>query len=125
MTEPLQTLLARLTPGVPRALIALAGLPGSGKSTLAARLAAEVNAIAGPGTMAALGMDGFHLPKAALRQMLDLDAAFARRGAQWTFDVPALVTRLHELREASGRSAGRASSTRSVTQWRTHWPSRR
>ena len=105
LNNPTQTLLARLTPDAPRTLVALAGLPGSGKSTLAAYLAAEVNAIAGPGTMATLGMDGFHLPKAALRQMLDLDAAFARRGAQWTFDVPALVTRLHELREASGRSA--------------------
>ena len=105
MTEPLQTLLARLTLDAPRALIALAGLPGSGKSTLAAYLAAEVNAIAGPGTMAALGMDGFHLPKAALRQMPDPEAAFARRGAPWTFDVPALVSRLHELRGAAGRSA--------------------
>lgn len=105
LTDSVQSILARLTPDTPRILIALAGLPGSGKSTLAAYLAAEVNAIAGPGTMAALGMDGFHLSKAVLRRMPDPDAAFARRGAPWTFDVPALVTRLHELREASGRSA--------------------
>ena len=103
LTNPPQSLLARLTPDAPRALIALAGLPGSGKSTLAARLAAEVNAALGPGTMAALGMDGFHLTKAALRQMPDPEAAFARRGAPWTFDVPALVSRLRELREAAGR----------------------
>ena len=105
LNDPVQTLLPRLTPDTPRTLVALAGLPGSGKSTLAAYLAAEVNAIAGPGTMAALGMDGFHLSKAALRQMPDPEAAFARRGAPWTFDVPALVTRLHELKGESGRSA--------------------
>ena len=103
--DPLQTLLARLAQGTPRALIALAGLPGSGKSTLAARLAAEVNDAQGPGTMAALGMDGFHLSKAALRQMPDPEAAFARRGAPWTFDAPALVSRLRELKDAAGRAS--------------------
>ena len=105
LDSPLQKLLARLTPDVPRTLIALAGLPGSGKSTLAAHLAAEVNAIAGTGMMAALGMDGFHLPKAALRQMPDPEAAFARRGAPWTFDVPAPAARLHELKDAAGRAS--------------------
>ena len=104
LDSPIQHLLARLTPDAPRALIALAGLPGSGKSTLAARLAAEVNAVVGSGTMAALGMDGFHLPKAALRGMPDPEAAFARRGAPWTFDVPALVARLHELKDAAGQA---------------------
>ncbi len=105
LDDPLRSLLARLTPDAPRTLIALAGLPGSGKSTLAARLAAEVNAAAGPGTMVALGMDGFHLPKAALRGMPDPEAAFARRGAPWTFDVPALVARLRALRDAAGHTS--------------------
>ena len=105
LDNPLQSLLTRLTPDAPRALIALAGLPGSGKSTLAARLAAEVNAAQGPGTMAALGMDGFHLPKAELRRMPDPEAAFARRGAPWTFDAPALVSRLRDLKEAAGRAS--------------------
>lgn len=105
LDDPVKRLLARLTPDAPRALIALAGVPGSGKSTLAARLAAEVNAIAGPGTIVALGMDGFHLTKDALRQMPDPEAAFARRGAPWTFDVSALATRLRDLRDAAGRSA--------------------
>ena len=105
LDDPVQYLLARLTPDAPRALIALAGLPGSGKSTLAARLAAEVNVAAGPGTMATLGMDGFHLTKAELRRMPDPDAAFARRGAPWTFDVPALVSRLRALKGAAGHSA--------------------
>ena len=94
-------------PNAPRALVALAGLPGSGKSTLAVRLAAEVNAAAGPNAMVALGMDGFHLPKAALRRTPDPEAAFARRGAPWTFDAPALVARLRELKDAAGAGAGR------------------
>jgi len=102
LDDPVQRLMARLTPHAPRALVALAGVPGSGKSTLAARLAAEVNAALGPGTMAALGMDGFHLSQAALRRMPDPEAAFARRGAPWTFDVPALADRLRALRDAAG-----------------------
>ena len=104
LNDPIQRLLARLTPSAPRALVALAGLPGSGKSTLAAHLAAEVNAAMGPDAMVALGMDGFHLPKAALRQMPDPEAAFARRGAPWTFDAPALVARPRELKDAVGRA---------------------
>lgn len=102
LDDPVGRLLARLSSDAPRALVALAGVPGSGKSTLAARLAAEVNTALGPGTMAALGMDGFHLPQAALRRMPDPDAAFARRGAPWTFDVPALAARLRALRDAAG-----------------------
>lgn len=102
LDDPVGRLLARLSADAPRALIALAGVPGSGKSTWAARLAADVNAALGPGMMAALGMDGFHLTQAALRQMPDPDAAFARRGAPWTFDVPALVARLRAVRDAAG-----------------------
>ncbi len=81
-----------------RCLIALSGLPGSGKSTLVARLAHEVNARP-PGAMMTLSMDGFHLTKAQLRQMPDPQAAFARRGAPWTFDVHALSQRLQLLRD--------------------------
>lgn len=86
-------------------MIALAGLPGSGKSTLALTLAREVNAQGGPGAMVAVGMDGFHLPKAALREMPDAEAALARRGAPWTFDVGALASRLRAVRQAWGREA--------------------
>ena len=88
-----------------RRMIALAGLPGAGKSTLAARLAAEVNAEAGPGAMVALGMDGFHLTRAALRRLPDPDEALARRGAPWTFNPDALARRLHEVRAEAGRAA--------------------
>ncbi len=70
------------------------GVPGSGKTTVAAQLAEEVNARTAPGTMLALGMDGFHLTKAELRWFPDPVEAFARRGAPWTFDVAALERRL-------------------------------
>lgn len=81
-----------------RYLIALSGLPGSGKSTLVARLAHEVN-VRQSGAMMTLSMDGFHLTKAQLCQMPDPQAAFARRGAPWTFDVHALFQRLQLLRD--------------------------
>jgi pantothenate kinase len=85
-----------------RTLIALAGVPGSGKSTLARDLAAEVNRRAGPHAIVALGMDGFHLPKAALRAMPDPAAALARRGAPWTFDPAAMAAQLDILRHSAG-----------------------
>jgi len=103
MEEAVTRLLAALKGTSPRSLIALAGQPGSGKSTAAARLAAQVNAAAGPEAMVALGMDGFHLPKAHLRSLPDPEAAFQRRGAPWTFDPAALAARLHAVRESAGQ----------------------
>ncbi len=91
-----------LESGHSRWMIALAGLPGSGKSTLAARLIEKVN-IRVPGAMVALSMDGFHLTQEQLRQMPNPEAAFARRGAPWTFDVAALAQRLQEVRSGAGR----------------------
>jgi pantothenate kinase len=82
-----------------RTLIALAGLPGAGKSTLAAALAQAVNAQAGPGSMVALGMDGFHLSRASLALFPDPAAALRRRGAPWTFDPQALARRLQALHQ--------------------------
>ncbi len=84
-----------------RTIVGLAGLPGSGKSTAAASWAQAVNAIAGEGAMVALGMDGFHLPRAALARMPDPAAALARRGAPWTFDAPALAQRLRSIRDTT------------------------
>lgn len=102
LTDPVGHLLKLLqTHGSRRTVIGLVGLPGSGKSTVAARLADEVNAQAGAGTVVALGMDGFHLSKAALAQFPDPAAALRRRGSPWTFDPAALATRLQMLREAS------------------------
>ena len=84
-----------------RTIIGIVGLPGSGKSTIAAQLADAVNAQAGPGTVQALGMDGFHLSRAALAKMPDPAAALARRGAPWTFDPTGLAQPITALRNAS------------------------
>jgi len=81
-----------------RWLIGLSGLPGSGKSTVAAQWARQVNLQWGTDVAAALGMDGFHLPKAALAQLPDPEAALARRGAPWTFDPQGLRKHLVALR---------------------------
>ena len=105
LEQPVQRLLSLLEAGDLRRMIALAGLPGAGKSTLAERLAAEVNAAAGPGTMVAVGMDGFHLTRAALRRLPDPKAALARRGAPWTFDPDALARRLHDVRAEAEKTA--------------------
>lgn len=104
LEHPVAHLLARPKASSSRSIIALAGLPGAGKSTLAARLAEEVNAGAGAGTMMALSMDGFHLTKAQLQQQPDAEAAFARRGAPWTFDAPALTEHLRALQTADGKA---------------------
>ena len=98
LEQPVAHLLARLESSNSRSLIALAGLPGAGKSTIAAQLAEEVKALANPDTMMALSMDGFHLTKAQLRQRPDAEAAFARRGAPWTFDADVLAAHLSALR---------------------------
>jgi pantothenate kinase len=106
LPDPVNHLLRLLqTGGARRTVVGLVGLPGSGKSTVAARLADEVNAQAGAGTMVALGMDGFHLSKAALAQFPDPAAALQRRGSPWTFDPAALAARLQRLRQTSPAKA--------------------
>jgi pantothenate kinase len=55
--------------------------------------------------MVALGMDGFHLTKAQLQRMPDSEAAFARRGAPWTFDPVSLAQRLRRLRDDAGQTS--------------------
>ncbi len=83
-----------------RTVVGIVGLPGSGKSTIAGQLADAVNAQLGPDTVLALGMDGFHLSRAALAQLPDPAAALARRGSPWTFDPAGLATRIAALRHA-------------------------
>jgi pantothenate kinase len=102
LIDPIKHLESLLARGDSRFLIGLAGLPGSGKSTFAAKLADEMNAIHGHGTMVALGMDGFHLTKAQLRKFPDPDAALARRGAPWTFDPAGFAARLQLIKESFG-----------------------
>ena len=104
LEQPVEWLIALLESRPSRCLIALAGMPGAGKTTLASRLAEAVSTRTAPNTMLALGMDGFHLTKAALRQFPNPEEAFARRGAPWTFDAAALQQRLEELRASAGRS---------------------
>nr|WP_315240370.1 nucleoside/nucleotide kinase family protein [uncultured Albidiferax sp.] len=102
ISQPTAELLALLKAHpTRRTIVGIVGLPGSGKSTIAHQLAAEVNAQAGPGTVQALGMDGFHLSRAALAQMPDPAAALARRGSPWTFDPAGLADRIAALRNAS------------------------
>lgn len=105
LTDPVQHLLALLGQSPARRLVVgLVGLPGSGKSTLAALLSEQVNRLAGPDTMVALGMDGFHLTRATLAGWPDPDAAFMRRGAPWTFDPAALARRILDLRDDATRT---------------------
>ena len=88
----------------PRLVLGLAGLPGSGKSTLGQRIAREVNQRAGTPLMQTLGMDGFHLTRAALAASPDPAQALRRRGAPWTFDAAGLATRIRQLRTATRTS---------------------
>lgn len=104
LEDPTHHLLALMDTPSPRQIIGIAGGPGSGKTTLATRLAAEINARTAPATVVALGMDGFHYPKATLRQFPDVAAAFARRGAPWTFDAAALEARLRQVQAAAGQA---------------------
>jgi pantothenate kinase len=96
-----------------RIIIGVVGLPGSGKSTMAAKLVDAVNERinttkakkpAATKTAVALSMDGFHLTKAALAQFADPVAAFARRGAPWTFDPVGLADKLQKLRNNPSES---------------------
>jgi pantothenate kinase len=103
LEQPIERLIALLESSPARSMIALAGVPGAGKTTLASRLAEAINTRTAPNTMVALGMDGFHFTKAALRQFPDPAEAFARRGAPWTFDATALLQRLEELRASADR----------------------
>ncbi|MHC4995131.1 MAG: nucleoside/nucleotide kinase family protein, partial [Planctomycetota bacterium] len=77
-----------------RRLVGLTGAPGSGKSTLAARLAEAVNRRAGHAICAVLPMDGFHLPNAELSSR----GLAPVKGSPPTFDAPAFVDKLAEVR---------------------------
>ena len=87
-----------------RIIIGLAGYPGSGKRTVSKRWAQEINRNIGREAFLVLGMDGYHLSKAQLRAMDNPDAAFARRGAPYTFDPVGLISKLMELRDAADRN---------------------
>ncbi|KAF2015185.1 nicotinamide riboside kinase [Aaosphaeria arxii CBS 175.79] len=73
-----------------RILVALAGVPGSGKSTVSHALLAEL-AKCGIRDVAVVPMDGFHYTKKVLSTFEDVELAFQRRGAPFTFDADAFV----------------------------------
>lgn len=103
LVDPVAHIVDWLTQNSGRMLVGLAGAPGAGKSTLAQQLSSAVNATCGADSCVALGMDGFHLSKAQLAQMPDPAAAFARRGAPWTFDAAGFRQRVTMLRSAAGQ----------------------
>lgn len=96
------------TPKSQRLMIAVSGIPGSGKTTLAATVVKRLNALhhqhspglaSNDGIAAFVPMDGYHLSRAQLSAMPDPETAHARRGAAFTFDAPAFLSLVQQLRE--------------------------
>lgn len=78
-----------------------------GKTTLAAKVTIRLNELfhgtspgLSPGPLVAtfLPMDGYHLTRAQLSAMPDPHTAHARRGAAFTFDAPAFLDLVQQLR---------------------------
>ena len=88
----------RLDTGHSRYIIGIAGLPGSGKSTLGDYIALRLNQTH-PNQVISVSMDGFHLSKAQLSTFPDVEAAFARRGAPWTFDSQRFYQHLVDFKQ--------------------------
>jgi pantothenate kinase len=65
-----------------RAVLGIAGSPGAGKSTLVEQLIVRIGERKGPGWIAHVPMDGFHLADEQLRRI----GALGRKGAPDTFD---------------------------------------
>lgn len=92
-----------------RLLVGVTGPPGCGKSTLSAILAAIVEEIAGPEGIRATvcPMDGFHYTNEYLqRTRIELPdgravSMMARKGAPETFDAPAALRKVRELRDSN------------------------
>jgi pantothenate kinase len=97
---PSEHLLSLLNTKTNRIMIGLVGVPGSGKTTLVQKWEAQINQLVGIEVAKSLGMDGFHLTKAQLSRMPDPERAFARRGAQWTFDAVKLNQRIRAIKAA-------------------------
>ncbi|MCJ1481471.1 hypothetical protein MMC06_001629 [Schaereria dolodes] len=94
-------------PASQRLLIAVSGIPGSGKTTLASLVTHHLNArqsslfpASATDLLAAfIPMDGYHLSRAQLSSMPDPTTAHARRGAAFTFDAPAFLRTVYQLRQ--------------------------
>jgi pantothenate kinase len=83
-----------------RVVIALAGPPGSGKSTAAQKVIDLLNQGRQEPWAQVLPMDGFHYPQQVLDQFPNRVEAFARRGADWTFDAAKLLDFVRGLRQS-------------------------
>ncbi len=83
-----------LVPDRGRAVLGIAGVPGAGKTTLAEELVSAIIRDRGPGWVAHVPMDGFHLADVQLERL----GVRERKGAPETFDAggyAALLRRLH------------------------------
>lgn len=74
-------------------LVGIAGPPGAGKSTTTAALKGLVP------KSEIVPMDGYHFTKERLGQFPNASEAFARRGAEWTFDGERFVADIRRLKE--------------------------
>ncbi|SBS24576.1 Pantothenate kinase [Marinomonas aquimarina] len=81
-----------------RLIIAIAGLPGSGKSTMADYISQRLKQQHCEQVIS-VSLDGFHYSKAQLKRFADPEAAFARRGAPWTFDSAQFCLRLAQFKQ--------------------------
>lgn len=89
--EVVASFLEALPPISQRRVVGIAGAPGAGKSTFAEALTRSIG-------WALLPMDGYHLPQARLCELGRRD----RMGAPDTFDLPALLQTLADLRISGG-----------------------
>ncbi|MBM6405270.1 nucleoside/nucleotide kinase family protein [Phycicoccus sp. CSK15P-2] len=90
---------ADLVPPDGRALLGIAGVPGAGKSTLAEALVTELAGRYGPGFVAHVPMDGYHLADVQLDRLGLRD----RKGVPETFDAEGYAALLGRLREDTAR----------------------
>lgn len=78
-----------------RAVLGIAGSPGAGKSTFVEALLDVIEERHGPGWVAHVPMDGFHLADVQLRRLGMAD----RKGAPETFDVAGYAHLLERVRQ--------------------------
>lgn len=111
MTE-LAALAAALVPPAGRALLGVAGVPGAGKSTFAEALTAELARRHGPGWVAHVPMDGYHLADVQLDRL----GLRARKGAPETFDAEGYAALLLRLRTDTARDVYAPGFERTLEQ---------